>query len=268
MSVNPDSSFLTKLHNKVTYKLNAAVDDPDAAKFAEDRKANEEQQKQQALAAKEAPGPASPQDQSTDMPPSTSSRIGTKIWNGFTKGITMLWYPIACVVLAMFVANDMIVYAAPVRVIFFVFTFLACYYLSYMFGALTFGYIIKKVYQWHLDDNVEGKSKDIMPTIFAVLPTTTNEPTTLLSSIAFAPFWYPQSEQKANALPDITNQYWNQLQESFPGLNELKTLPIFTTGLQKARSTLDHLHDPPKKPAENVPLSEHKPALQNTNRKE
>ena len=237
MSVDTDDSFLTKLQNKVTYKLNEAVDDPNAKKFAEERKTN------QALAAKEAP---TPQDQSTDTPPSTGRRILTKIWNGFTSGIALLLYPVACLVLAMFVANDMIVYAAPVRILFFVFTFLTCYFLSYMFAALLFGYTIKGGYQWYTYHMVGDHTKDIMPTVFTITPTTTYQPTSPLGSFVLAPFWYPQSEKKATVLPDIMRHYWNQLQESFPGLGELKSLPLFATGLQKAQATLGHLHDPPK----------------------
>ena len=238
MSVDTDDSFLTKLQNKVTYKLNEAVDDPNAKKYAEERKAKEEQM----TTAKAA----LPQHQSTDTPPSTGRRILTKIWNGFTTGISLLWYPVACLVLAMFVANDMIVYAAPVRVLFFLFTFLVCYYLSYMFAALLFGYAIKGGYQWYMYQQVGDKTKDIMPTVFTILPTTTYRPTSPLGSFVLAPFWYPQSEKRATALPDIMRHYWNQLMESFPGLSEVKNLPQFTTGLQKAQTTLGHLHDPPK----------------------
>lgn len=243
MSVNTDDSFFTKLHNKVTYKLNEAVDDPNAKKFAEERKTKEEQQ---ALAAK---SPPAPQDQSTE-PPSAPRRILAKIWNGFTTGISLLWYPVACLVLAMFVANDMIVYAAPVRALFFIFTFLVCYYLSYMFAALLFGYAIKGGYQWCAQPSAGDKTKDIMPTMFAILPITTYQPTSALGSFVLAPFWYPQSEKKATLLPDIMRQYWNQLQESFAGFNEIKTLPSIATGLQKAQATLGHLHDPPKEEKE------------------
>jgi hypothetical protein len=238
MSVDTDDSFLTKLQNKVTYKLNEAVDDPNAKKYAEESKAKETQM----IAAKAV----SSQDQSTDKPPSTGRRILTKIWTGFTSGISLLWYPVACLVLAMFVANDMIVYAAPVRVLFFVFTFLVCYYLSYMFAALLFGYAIKGGYQWYTYRMVGDTTKDVMPTVFTILPITTYQPTSAIGSFVLAPFWYPQSEKRATALPDIMRHYWNQLQESFPGLSEVKNLPLFTTGLQKAQATLGHLHDPPK----------------------
>lgn len=235
MSVDPEDSAATKIKNIANYKLHSALDNPDAKKFAEDQKAKQAEKAQAAAAT------PTPQDQSTD-PPSGPRRILAKIWNGFTTGISLLWYPFACLLLAMFVANDMIVYAAPVRALFFVFTFLVCYFFSYMFAALLFGYAIKAGYQ-----HVSEKPTYTMPTVFSVLPAMTSQPTSLLGSFFLAPFWYPQSEKKATLLPEIMRRYWNQLQESFQGFNEIKTLPIVTTGLEKAKSTLDHLHDPPPK---------------------
>jgi hypothetical protein len=241
MSVDPEDSAATKLKNIANYKLHSALDNPDAKKFAQEQKAKQEEQ---ALAATAPAAAPAPQDQSTD-PPSAPRRILTKIWSGFTTGIRMLWYPFACLVLAIFVANDMIVYTAPVRVLFFVFTFLVCYFFSYMFTALLFGYAIKAGYQWYIHNTVGDKTKNIMPAAFTILPITTYQPTSPLGSFFYAPFWYPQSEKKAIRLSEIMQQYWNQLQESFPGFNEIKNLPVFTEGLKQAKGTLDHMHDPP-----------------------
>ena len=234
-----DNSFFGNLKNKLRYNLHQAVYDPNANQFADERKEQvqkaEEQKKEAAAAAT---------DKETGDPNKFSGsrlakKIGNQAWGAIQKGFPAF----LALMLAMIVTNDLIVYSAPIRIIFFIFTFAICYYAQAAGLLLGFFYLLKGGYSYYYNNMTDRPKREIMPTIFALAPITTYKPMSSLAGFFMYPFTYPKTEISAQRLPVIMKQYWGDLQESFKDLDSVKNLPIFADALKQIQKDLASMHN-------------------------
>ena len=237
-------SLLANLKNKVTYNLHQAVNDPDANEFA----------------ANQPESPPSSTEKvkedddyfklpSTDDPNTFDiNRFIIKIGNRAIRMIKNGFYPTIAIILSMYVANELIVYTWPIRLIFFIVTFLICNNFMPFLILLAGYYLCKSGYQSFLNYTSDGTKIKIMPTIFALLPLTTNIPVSSLGAFFMYPFTYPKNDKDTKQLPIIMNRYMESLKKAFVYFNKVQTLPFVAEGFKRLEENIEHLHDIPKKP--------------------
>lgn len=237
-------SLVSNLKNKVKYNLHQAVSDPDANEFA----ANQP----------ESPPPSTEkveEDEDYFKLPSTVdpntfdfNRLIIKIGNHGVRMIKKGFYPCLVIILSMYVANELIVYSWPIRLIFFIITFWICYHFMPFLILLIGYYLCKSGYEYYLNNLSDGPKTKIMPTIFALLPLTTDTPISSLGAFFMYPFTYPKNEKDAKKLPNIMNNYTESLKKSFTYFDKVKNLPFVSEGFKRLETNIEHLHDIPKKP--------------------
>ncbi len=171
------------------------------------------------------------------------SRIFKKIWIIIKLIFEFCFYPFIGLMVAMLVANEMIVYPVPIRIGFFIFTFIICMMVKGIAILIGGYYLCKAGYDYYVNNMSERSKQRIMPIIFSLLPVTTYKPTNPLLNLLLYPFTYPKSENDKNELNEIMNDYYKSLESSFPYLNKIRNQPIFTKGLERIKDKLDHLHD-------------------------
>ncbi len=253
-------SLLSSLKNKVTYSLHQAVNDPDANQFASTQQASEP-----AAVTEEVE-----EDKGYFKLPSTDdpntfdiNRLMVKTANQAIRMIKNGFYPAIAIILSMYVANELIVYAWPVRLIFFIVTFLICNNFMPFLVLLAGYYLCKSGYEYYLNQLSDGPKTKIMPTIFALLPLTTDIPVSSLGAFFMYPFTYPKNAKDAKQLPIVMNNYMESLKNAFTYFDKVKNLPFIAEGFQRLEANIEHLHDIPKKP-EPTPESATKPTSQKT----
>ena len=234
------TSLLTNLKNKVQYNLHQAVYDPTANKFAEDQ----QKQQQQAVAQAEEKKAEATAAEEGDPNSFSYKRTAKNAYASSVYWIGVLIVPFFALMLAMVVANDLIVYPAGTRILFFTFVNLIVNFVPISGFILGIFYVLKKCYSIYYNYYNKG-SREIMPYIFALLPITTITPTNSLMRILLSPFTYPKTEIAREKLPVIMKQYWGDLQESFPDLTDFKNIPAFAEGLKKIQGDFEELHAPP-----------------------
>jgi hypothetical protein len=244
-------SLLTNLKNKVKYNLHKAVSDPVANEFA----ANQP----------ESPSPEPTKEigdddyfklVTTDDPNTFDiNRLIIKIGNRIIRMIRKGFYPGLVIILSMYVANELIVYTWQIRLIFFIVTFWICYYFMPFLILLIGYYLCKSGYEYYLNNLSDGPKTKIMPTIFALLPLTTDIPNSSLGAFFVYPFTYPKNDKDAKQLPIIMNNYAESLKKSFTYFDKVKNLPFVAEGFQRLEANIEHLHDIPKKPEPAIPSS-------------
>jgi hypothetical protein len=242
------SSLLTNLKNKVTYNLHQAVNDPDANEFASN-------QPESPPVTEKVESDDYFEISTTDDPNTfNANRLLRKIGNQIIRMIKKGFFPVIALILSMYVTNEMIVYSAPIRLIFFIFTFWVCYNFMPFLILLLGYYLCKSGYGYYLNNLSDGPKTKIMPTIFALLPLTTDMPVSSLGSFFMYPFTYPKNEKDAKKLPIIMNNYMESLKKAFTYFDKIKGLPFVAEGFKKLEASIGHLHDIAVKP-EPVPSS-------------
>lgn len=236
-------SLVSNLKNKVKYNLHQAVNDPDANEFA---------------ANQPAPPPSTEkveEDEDYFKLPSTDdpntfdfNRLIIKIGNHGVRMIKKGFYPCLVIILSMYVANELIMYAYPIRLIFFIVTFWICYHFMPFLILLLGYYLCKLGYGYYLNQLSDGPKTKIMPTIFALLPLTTDIPVSSLGAFFMYPFTYPKNDKDAKKLPIIMNNYMESLKKAFTYFDKVKNLPFVAEGFKRLEEKMEHLHDIPKKP--------------------
>lgn len=256
---DPDTStsLFSNLVNKAKYKAFKAAYDPKANEFAKEeakRKQDEEAKKKEEK--KEKTDDKTTGDLTTNTTNSDPSKFNTKRFLKNTGNQT--WYyikkgliPFAALMLAMIVTNELIVYSVPIRVIFFIFTLVICLIAPFYAIILTIFYIFKGGYSYYVNNMTARPKREIMPTIFALLPITTYKPMSSFVSFIMYPFTYPKTELAAIKLPEIMKQYWEDLQSSFKYLDKIQNLPLFSEDLKKIRTDLENMHNLDKIKPEN-----------------
>lgn len=235
-----DDSLLTNLKNKVAYKVHSAVYDPKANEFAQQQaqKAEEKKKEQQVTTDN------IPKQQNNGDPNKFSALRLAKTTGSQVKNIlSQIFFPFLSLMLAMIVANEMIVYSPPIRLIFFIFTFLVCYFTKFFAVILGIFYILKGGYSYYYNHMTNKPKKDIMPTIFALLPLTTFKPLSSFVRFFMYPFTYPKTEIGTQKLPEIMKNYYNSLVESFSNFDAVKALPIFSKDIQQIQKDLESMHN-------------------------
>jgi hypothetical protein len=249
-----ERGFLKKLWNKLYYEAEKFVDDPKANELADrlekkEPKKDEEKKVVENLDTENTTG-GDTGGNTGDPDKFDAKRLLGKVWDVLRKGVTMLFVPILCIALASLVANDLIVYAPPVRILFFVFTFGVCYFSSFYLILLTFIFLLRTGYSYYVNNMTDGPKRDIMPTMFGILPITTYQPVSALGSFFLFPFRYQKTEEGTIKLKEIMDNYWNDLLQSFPGLNEIDKMPYVVKNLKEAKEKLDHMHDVKSSPTD------------------
>jgi hypothetical protein len=225
------NTLATNLKNKVTYKVYNAVTDNN-----------------------KPPKPTTPTDSNPDT--FSGSRLIGKIGDQFVSITKKGFVPFVALILSMYVVNEMIMYSVPIRIIFFVAVFLICLIFTPFLFVLGMYYLGKAGYSYYLNNLSGGPKTKIMPTIFALLPLTTNIPTSSLGAFFMYPFTYPKSTKDAEQLPIIMNNYMESLKSSFRYFDTVKNLPFFADEFTLLENSIEHLHDQTKPPTdvENPPL--------------
>lgn len=239
-------SFLTKIKNNIAFKINNAINDPDANQYAKEKtdkeKEKEEQNKkpQEPVITEKYEDPNPTDDGNPDE--ISFSRIVKKIWNYIKLIFEKGFFPFIAIILAMYVANEMIVYPAPIRVVFFIFVFVLCFLFKHVTILLGFFYLCKSGYDYYINNMAGGEKRRIMPRIYALLPVTTYRSESPLTAFFLSPFQYPKSKKDEEELVKVMEEYNNTLTESFAYLDKVKTLPFFVEGLKKISTNFEGMH--------------------------
>ena len=143
----------------------------------------------------------------------------------------------------MFILSIYLLYEVPIRIVFFIFTLVICIFSQTTAIVLSIYYIFKGAYSYYVNNMTDRPKKDIMPTIFALLPITTYKPLSSFSAFFMYPFTYPKTEKAAAKLPEVMKGYWESLVESFKDFDKIKNLPLFVEDIKNIQYDLTHLHD-------------------------
>jgi len=228
------SSLFSNLTNKLKYNLHKAVYDPNANKFIE-----EQAKKKKASTTTTDTNAGTPSDPNKF----NTVRLVKKVGNQTLDILKKVFFPFIALMLAMIVTNELIIYAVPIRIIFFIVTLAICIYSQTAAISLSLYYIFKGSYSYYVNNMTDRPKKNIMPTIFALLPITTYKPMSSFSSFFMYPFTYPKTEKAALKLPEVMKGYWESLVESFKDFDKIKNLPLFVEDIKKIKYDLSHLHD-------------------------
>ena len=196
---------------------------------------------------------------------STMTQVSASgIFNKIIEIIQQLIYPLLILYLASLVSNEMIVYPAPIRVLFFLFVLILCSVFSPATVILVFYYLMKAGYSYYrneLEDRDGGKTGiRIYPRIFALLPITTTPATSLLGRLFKYPFHYPKTEQDRKELErtdgkgekSIMDEYMEVLKESFPYGETVKGSEPFAERYATIEKNIKRIHQAPVVP---VPMT-------------
>ena len=194
---------------------------------------------------------------------STMTQVSASgIFNKIIEIIQQLFYPLLILYLASLVSNEMIVYPAPIRFLFFFFVLTLCSAFSPATVILVFYYLVKAGYSYyrnHLEDR-DGDTTEIRiyPRIFALLPITTTPGESLLGRFFKYPFHYPKTEKERKELErtdgkvdgkgSIMDEYMEVLKESFPYGETVKGSEPFAERYEKIEKNIKRLHQAPAVP--------------------
>ena len=252
-------SLFTKLKNKVTYRVKTAVDelinDPEANAYAKEHAVEALSTDTPATAADTSKSglsgllskgkdalPADPEEKKGF----SISRIFTQVWNYILMIINAIWYPILVIVLSMVVANEAIMYAAPIRFVFYFVVLILCTLSSIPTGILSFYYLCKAGYGYYVNQMSDGPKQRIMPPIFTLLPLFMNRERPWYARFFLYPFTYPKTPKKLDLLKEVMDTYYQTLNDAFPfakKLSEQGGQEQFKEQYEEAKTYLDELHE-------------------------
>jgi hypothetical protein len=236
-NIPDNTSFFSNLVNTVKYKAHTAVYDPNAEEYA----------KKQATITNNVLPPTEDSNTNTndttdgDSNTVSPTRIAKKVGSQTLNILKQIFIPFTALMLAMIITNEMIVYSVPIRVIFFIFVFLICFFVPFYAIILAVFYMFKGGYSYYVNNMTNRPKERIMPTIFALLPITTYQPTSPLLSFLLYPFTYPKTELGKQELPNIMNDYWEDLKKSFKYFDTVKSLPIFADNIKNIKENFDKI---------------------------
>lgn len=192
------------------------------------------------------------EEQAPEEPESDSPviRIFQKIIRWIKYIVQIAFFPVIAALLASFVANEMIIYPAPIRLGFFLFTFLLCYTMRHILILLGIFYICKWGFHYYVNEMSDGPKRLIMPTTFAFLPLTTRQYQSRFMNTIMSPFQYGEgfSKKDGEELQQRMEGYKEALDEAFPYLQAIKTQEPFETRHRKIEAQIAALHLPPPPP--------------------
>ena len=199
---------------------------------------------------------------------STMTQVSASgIFNKIIEIIQQLIYPLLILYLASLVSNEMIVYPAPIRFLFFLFVLTLCSVFSPATVVLVFYYLVKAGYSYYRNE-LEDRDGDttpirIYPRIFAIMPITTTPGTSFLGRFFKYPFYYPKTEEDrkelertdggGNGKKSIMDEYMEALQESFPYGDTVKGSEPFVERYATVEKNMKRIHAAPVVPAVSAP---------------
>jgi hypothetical protein len=236
-----NTSFFSNLVNTVKYKAHKAVYDPNAEEYAKNQASSSNNVATTAPLVEDSA--TTNTTDTTDGDPNTVSatRIAKKVGSQTLNILKQIFIPFTALMLAMIVTNEMIVYSVPIRIIFFIFVFLICFFIPFYAIILAIFYIFKGGYSYYINNMTNKPKQRIMPTIFALLPITRYQPTSALLSFLMYPFTYPKTDLGKQELPLIMNDYFENLKKSFKSFETIKSLPIFADNIKNIRENFDKM---------------------------
>jgi hypothetical protein len=216
--------------------------------------------------------PAKPKT-SKEIVVATLTKVKDVVWDYGFKFIVIAFY----IGLASLVANDMIIYAAPIRAFFFLFTlFLSITIFPYAL-IIAIYYLLKRGYDYYNQYLSSAKEKPLkcFPMIFAILPLTTYYPTSPFIRFFLWIFMYQKSdkpermEKENERLEDIMKKYWDDLNGSFEYIDKIKDTSPFKDlyGMIEKKLTIEGMH-PIQKPEKVAEPSKASDAIGEENKKE
>lgn len=234
-----NNSLLTNLTNKIKYKLFKATYDPDANTYADQQA--QQQTEEKAKQKKTDKTDKKTTDNTSDPNKFSATRLVKKTVSKTLSIILLGLFPFMAVILGMIVANEMIIYSVPIRVIFFIFVFVICLILPPISIVLSIFYLFKGGYSYYVN-HMTNNPREIMPTIYNLLPIIVSK---TYDTSWYNPFSYPKSIKSADQLPKTMKKYMDDLQASFKDFDAVKNLPIFVENLKTIQTNLSKLHSPP-----------------------
>ena len=238
--------FLKRLQNKLTYYIYKTVNDDEANQYAEQK-----QKKEQPTEIKEdltaADIPIAPVT-TTTVDKLDFSRILNNVYDKGSQLISILFYPILSLYLASLVANELIVYPAPIRLIFFILVLVLCNIFAYIAILMTGFYICKKLYEMYLnrEQDPQPPRVKLMPKIFAMIPFTTYTSDNGLVNLFLYPFRYLKGDNMENDisfLQSLMKKYTDSLYKSFPYYEVIRTTEtIFVDRKKNLDKEISNMH--------------------------
>jgi hypothetical protein len=263
--------FLKRLKNKLTYYIYKTVNDDDANKYIEEKekkkdiKENLTETDIKNTASTVSTNVSTAKDNAKDQ--LSLSRIFDKISDKAGEILPLILYPIISLYVACLIANELIMYPAAIRLIFFIFVCVLCNLFGYIGVSLLLFYIGKKLYEIYLNrkqnDDLEESNEPkepikLMPTIFALLPLTTYRSDNALVNVLLYPFRYLKGNSAVDdneILQTIMKKYTDSLKESFPYIEKVSGDELFkqrTKEFDKAFKKLHVLNLPKPESNENI----------------
>lgn len=241
MSTDSSLSLLDKLKNKGRYYVEKLVNDPDANTFARERNKGSPAPVPVTVPIKEAM-----EDAPVEEPESSSPviRVLQKMLYYTKLVIKIAFFPFLSALLASLIANEMIIYPSPIRLIFFIFTLSVCLLAKPIIVLLSVFYLCKWGFHYYINKMSDGPKRIIMPTLFAFLPLTTKEYSNSLVNILARPFQYGEKWSVADGkeLEQRMELYQQALKESFPYVESIQATEPFQSQLQKIETSFHELH--------------------------
>ena len=240
------TSFFSNLKNKIVYKANKAVYEPDANNYAKNKNKDVKEEKKEKKEEEEK------EDDTTDPNKLNIRRIIKNTGKKFSSTISSLFPFFLALMMSMVVTNELIIYSVPIRIILFIVVFGICLFVPIYSIILIVIYALKAMYRLYYNTTVKEEDKQpLLPPIFALLPIKLTQPETKLGRFFMYPFTYPKSEIGAEKLPKIMTKYEKELQSSFKEFDKYKTMPIFSKLIMKIHQYLENLHYIPQLPSQN-----------------
>jgi hypothetical protein len=181
-----------------------------------------------------------------------------QVWRNLKRIIRATFFPFLALLFASFVANEMIIYPAPIRLAFFLFTAVICFLSRTILVVVGMFYLCKWGYSYYVNEMSDGPKRLIMPTLFAFLPLTTREYPNRFKNFFARPFQYGErwSKRDARELDTRMELYQASLKDSFPFIEAIKTQEPYQGRLQKIQKNFSELHKemaPPTAPLALLP---------------
>ncbi len=228
------TSFFSNLKNKIVYKANKAVYEPEANNYAKDKNKDVKEEKKKE---------EEKEDDTTDPNKLNIRRIIKNTGKKFSLTLSSLFPFFLALMMSMVVTNELITYSVPIRIILFIVVFGICLFVPIYSIILIVIYALKAMYKLYYNTTIKEEDKQpLLPPIFALLPIKLTHPETKLGRFFMYPFTYPKSEISAEKLPQIMARYEKELQSSFKEFDKYKTMPIFSKLITKIHQYLENLH--------------------------
>jgi hypothetical protein len=254
-------SFFDKLKTKIGSIVDKYIDNTDVKKYTDKLLKNNKNNKKDSFTTDEAsdvPVVSDASDTVDAVSDTTSSKIdliqlfGAQDAPSWVKSILYVFqYLIIPLPIAIFVANEMMMYSPIIRFIFFAFVFGICANFVTIAAMFYIYYILFAVYAYYNNNYTENPKMNWKPYIFAMLPLTVSRPDYPLNGVFFS---YGGEKEELDKLKEIMDKYSKDLNESFPYLKEVGSRPEFSENYKKVTNYTAILHAPPPKTEEDIQM--------------